>query len=220
MCGTLHGPDILRIIADPESRKLYIKGAHEGLGLSTEAKAIGSHLRWDKTPYKLLDSGFWWPGMNTEVHEFVSCCDACQKAGTKMDKAAPSLPPVSVPQHVWMQIGVGLCNLPQNSDHYVGLSSSCQFSKWIEAKPVYGKTTDKTALFLYDLICRYGCAKIQINDQGGELCINVSCKLFNLTGTRQRITSAYHSQANGLVERANRTIQGMLLSVLETHQEN
>ena len=64
------------------------------------------------------------------------------------------------------------------------------------------------------------CAKIQINDQGREFCNNVSCKLFNLTGTRQRITSAYHPQANGLVERANRTIQGMLLRVLETHQEN
>ena len=33
---------------------------HEGLGSSTEAKAIGGHL--DKTLWKLLDSGFWWQG--------------------------------------------------------------------------------------------------------------------------------------------------------------
>ena len=59
--------------------------------------------------------------MNTEVREFVSCCDACQKAGTKMDKAAQSIHPVSVPQHVWMQVGVDLCNLPQNAEHYVGI---------------------------------------------------------------------------------------------------
>ena len=31
----------------------------------------------------------------------------------------------------------------------------------------------------------------------------------------QRVTSAYHPQANGLVERQNRTIQGSMLKVLE-----
>ena len=72
-----------------------------------------------------------------------------------MDKAAPSLRPVSVPQHLWMQIGVDLCNLPQNAEHYVGICVAADyFSKWIEAKPIYGKTAEETALFLYDLICR------------------------------------------------------------------
>ena len=106
---SLHGPDILKVIADPESRKQYIKGAHEGLGSSTKAKAIGGHLGRDKTLWKLYDSGFWWPGMNTEVRKFVSCCDACQKAGTKMDKATPSLHPVSVPQHAYICVDADKC---------------------------------------------------------------------------------------------------------------
>ena len=102
--------------------------------------------------------------------------------------------------YVWMQISVDLCNLPQNAEHYVDICVAADyFSKWIEAKPVYGKTAEE-APFLYDLICRYGCAKIQIHDQDRAFCNNVSCKLFNLTGTRQRITSAYHPQANGLVD--------------------
>lgn len=74
-------------------------------------------------------------------------------------------------------------------------------------------------MFLYDLICIHGCTRIQINDQGREFVNQVSARLFQLTGTAQRITSAYHPQANGLVERSNRTVQGALLKVLENEQD-
>ena len=40
-----------------------------------------------------------------------------------------------------------------------------------------------------------------------------------MTGVEQRITSAYHPQANGLVERQNRTIKNALVKVLSDHQE-
>ena len=75
------------------------------------------------------------------------------------------------------------------------------------------------AVFLYELICRHGCTCIQINDQGREFCNAVSYSLLKPTGTTQRVTSAYHPQANGLVERQNRTIQGSMLKVLEGEQQ-
>ena len=40
------------------------------------------------------------------------------------------------------------------------------FSKWLEAKPLKDKLAECASLFLYGIICRYGCMKIQINDQG------------------------------------------------------
>ena len=63
-------------------------------------------------------------------------------------------------------------------------------------------------------MCRYGCFKIQINDQGKEFINEVSDALFELTGTDQRVTSAYHPQSNGLCE-TNRTIKDSLVKVLE-----
>ena len=36
-----------------------------------------------------------------------------------------------------------------------------------------------------------------------------------MTGTGQRVTSAYHPQSNGLCERQNRTIKDSLVKVLE-----
>ena len=52
-------------------------------------------------------------------------------------------------------------------------------------------------------MCRHGCFQIQINDQGREFVNEISTELHRLTGTEKRVTSAYHPQANGLVERQN-----------------
>ena len=65
------------------------------------------------------------------------------------------------------------------------------------------------------MMCRHGCFAIQINDQGREFVNEVSDELHRLTGVVQRITSAYHPQSNGLVERQNRTIKNSLVKILE-----
>ena len=57
---------------------------------------------------------------------------------------------------------------------------------------------------------RHGCFKTQINDQGKEFLNEVSDALLELTGTDQRVISAYHQQSNGLCERQNRTIKDSL----------
>ena len=64
-------------------------------------------------------------------------------------------------------------------------------------------------------MCRHGCFQVQINDQGREFVNEVSTELHRLTGVKQRVTSAYHPQASGLVERQNRTIKNSLVKVLE-----
>ena len=89
----------------------------------------------------------------------------------------------------------------------------------MEVKPIMSKDAAGVAEFLYELICRHGCANVQINDQGREFYNRVCDKLFELTGTKQRITSAYHRQANGLVERFNRTLQGSMLKLLQDEQK-
>ena len=58
------------------------------------------------------------------------------------------------------------------------------------------------------------CIQIQINDQGREFVNEVNSNLHRMTGTEQRMTSAYHPQANGLVERQNRSIKESLVKVL------
>ena len=66
----------------------------------------------------------------------------------------------------------------------------------------------------------FGCAKVLISDQGREFVNRVNEELQTLLGTQHRMTSAYHPQTNGLVEKFNHTIQSCLLKVVNEHQND
>ena len=53
--------------------------------------------------------------------------------------------------------------------------------------------------------CRYGVTDIHISDNGTEFVNLVAQDLYNHSGVQHHITLPYHPQANGLVERLNRT---------------
>ena len=67
---------------------------------------------------------------------------------------------------------------------------------------------------------RYGCTKITISDQGREFVNRVNESLFAQTRTEHRISTAYHPQTNGLVERYNQTLQRSLLKLVNKQQDN
>ena len=93
------------------------------------------------------------------------------------------------------------------------------FSKWPEAKAVPNKDATTVAKFLYSLILRLGCFVTCITDQGREFVNALNRRLFMLSGTQHRISSAYHPQTNGLDERMNQTITKQLLKYIND-QEN
>ena len=113
------------------------------------------------------------------------------------------------------QVGVTLCGLPEVDEYRYFIVCFDYFRKWSEVKPIMDKIALTIAQFLYDMMCRHGCFMIQINDQGRELVNEVSDELHLFTGVQQRVTSVYHPQFNGFVERQNRTMKNSLVKVLE-----
>ena len=72
--------------------------------------------------------------------------------------------------------------------------------------------TGSDSLLVQAYLSPWMCTCIQING-------NFAIKFHILSGTTQRVTSAYHPHANGLVECQNRTIQRSTLKVLQGEQQ-
>ncbi|CAK9302239.1 unnamed protein product [Gordionus sp. m RMFG-2023] len=191
---------------------------HSGCDTNVSAISLAAHFGITKTYSKLADS-FWWPNMKLDVVNFVKCCDICQRSNTRFDKTNNELHSIPIPTKVWTQIGVDLTALPESEDGYKYIAVAVDyFSKYIVAMPLKDKTAKSISRFLYSLLCTHGRAKIQINDQGREFVNEISNNFHKLIGTMQRVTSAYHPQANGMVERVNRTIQNALLKCIKDDQ--
>ena len=80
--------------------------------------------------------------------------------------------------------------------------------------------THSVAKVLLRLICRLGCFECCHSDQGREFVNELNSTLFKLAGIKQKISSAYHPQSNGLDERTNQTISRALIKFINLEQDD
>ena len=195
---------------------------HDGIGSSQESRSTSGHFGRDKT-LSLMASKMFFPKMKEKITSYVSSCERCQrvKAGSKFEKGGDKLKSIPVPHGIWVQIGIDMVTcLPETEEGYTCIVSAIDYkSKWVESKPLKSKCANGVAQFLFECLCRFGAAKVQISDQGREFVNQVCDRFYELSGTRHNITSAYHPQANGQIERFNRTKQEAFLKTQELHAE-
>ena len=83
-------------------------------------------------------------------------------------------------------------------------------SGWVEGRALARVSSKNVAKFIYEeVICRHGCPKRIVMDQGTEN-LNLTKDLLEKHRIKQIIISAYHPQANGLVERGHDAIVNAL----------
>ncbi|CAK9291523.1 unnamed protein product [Gordionus sp. m RMFG-2023] len=182
------------VVLDLDRRIQLLQMVHSGCDTNVSAISLAAHFGITKTYRKLADRH-----NNKLFHHFYN-------SETILD----------CNRRVWTQIGVDLSALPESVDGYKYIAVAVDyFSKYIVVMPLKDKTAKSVSRFLYSLLCTHGRAKIQINDQGREFVNEISNNFHKLIGTMQRVTSVYHPQANGMVERVNRTIQNALLKCIK-----
>ncbi|GJQ93091.1 reverse transcriptase domain-containing protein [Tanacetum coccineum] len=82
------------------------------------------------------------------------------------------------------------------------------FTKWIEAKAVATITGNQVKKFVWDnIVCRFGLPGEIISDNGKQFRDNPFKDWCEKLCIRQCFASVKHPQANGLVERANRSLE-------------
>ncbi|CAK9292697.1 unnamed protein product [Gordionus sp. m RMFG-2023] len=192
------------VVLDLDRRIQLLQMVHSGCDTNVSAISLAAHFGITKTYSKLADS-FWWPNMKLDVVNFVKCCNICQRSNTRFDKTNNELHSIPIPTKV----------LNEDGYKYIAVAVD-YFSKY--TMPLKDKTAKSVSRFFYSLLCTHGRARIQINDQGREFVNEISNNFYKLVGTMQRVTSAYHPQANGMVERVNRTIQNALLKCIKDDQ--
>ena len=165
------------VIIDEEEQWRLVRMSHEGVSTTVEAKAMSGHFGRDKT-VSLLSSKVYFSNITHKVRQFVDSCEACQhvKVGSKFEKGGDKLKSIHVPLETWTQLGIDLItNLPKTPEGYNTIVTCIDYtSKFVESKPLIGKCAEDVAQFMYELVCRYGAARIHISHQGREF-VNQVC---------------------------------------------
>ncbi len=163
------------------------------------------HFATDAMFHK-IKTRYYWPQYYDDIKKYVEACDSCQRRGRSKKNNLLHPIPVHSP---FYQIGIDFVRpLPRTKrgKKYIIVAMD-YLTKWPEARAVSEATADATAQFLYEqIICQHGCPQIILSDRGTHFNNNTIKALTEKFKINHLLSTPYHPQTNGLVERFNRTL--------------
>jgi len=171
----------------------------------------GGHLGRGKTYNRMLDR-YWWPGMYTDTCDWIAMCSFCNRRKPSPYSKVGQLHPLSCKEPFGM-LGMDLMGpLPETSKgNRYAMVVTDYFTRWVEAFPLKDKTAITVASILYrEIFARYGAPSSILTDQGKEFNNGLLSALCLSYGIKKLMATTKKSSTNGLVERFNRTLIGML----------
>ena len=166
---------------------------------------LSGHFGVEAT-YNRARSRYYWPNLYKTIAEYIKSCDTCQRQGKPIPHE--ELHPIQVGQP-FDQVGINIVrslSITPNGNHYIVVATE-YLTKWPEAKALKDTKATTIAKFIYEeIICRHGCPKVLLSDQGTPFCNELVDSLCKLITIKHCLLSAYHPQTNGLTECFNKTL--------------
>lgn len=160
---------------------------------------------------RMISSRWVWKSMAADISSWCRDCQACQRAKVTFQPTAP-LQPIAVPHRRFSHIHVDLVGpLPSSQGATHLLTVIDRTSRWLEALPLTSTTATAVAdALIAGWISRFGVPAELTSDRGVQFTSEVWATLMSKLGVKHTMTTAYHPQANGMVERSHRQLKDAL----------
>lgn len=206
------------VIPDDKTKNMKTRIIHEAHDVPTSG-----HLGIMKTMEK-LERKFYWKNMYEEVKNYITSCYSCQRNKPVNQAPMGLLQPIPVPEGNWKIVSMDLITqLPKSrngNDAIVVI-----IDKMSKMAHFIATTTNidapKLAQLYFDNIVRYhGIPMSIISDRDVRFTSNFWKSLWQLTGTKLKLSTAYHPESDGQTERMNRTLEDIIRSYVNYQQNN
>ena len=160
---------------------------------------------------KLVTDRFIWPDMNRDLRQWTRCCLSCQRSKVHRHISSP-LGTFTKPDARFDHVHIDIVGpLSPSRGHCYILTCVDRFTRWPEAIPIPDITSETVARnFVEHWIARYGCPSTITTDRGSQFESSLFDDLTRILGSTRTRTTAYHPQANGMVERFHRQLKASL----------
>ena len=197
---------VSRPIVPPEWRKPIFNAIH---GLSHAG---------NKPTQRAMSSRFVWHGMGRDIAKWCRECMDCQQSKVSKHVKTP-LSDMPLPSARFGSLNLDLVGpLPPSEGMTYLLTIVDRFTRWPEAIPLPDAKTETVIKgLLRNWLARMGVPTEVVTDRGPQFTSDLWKQLHDMFGIKVSTTTAYHPQANGMVERMHRQLKDSL-KARATHQ--
>ena len=160
-----------------------------------------------------LSANFYWPGMHSDVKEFVLKCAICQYNKYNTHNPYGLLQPLAVPTLVWDEISMDfITNLPSSHNKTIICVVADRLTKFAHfvALPTAVTAASLAQTFLIEIHRLHGTPKTIVSDRDRVFVSKFWRELFKQLGTTLAFSSSYHPQTDGQTEVLNRCLETYL----------
>ena len=177
------------------------------------------HMGYERV-YRMMFRRYYWWNMSQDVLEWLRCCKQCQQAKRgpggakgilKQDNSGSPM------QRLGVDLQGPFPETAAGNKYILVVQDYC--SRWIEMFPLRDKSAQTVAdVIESEIFYRYGACERLHSDQGREFDCMLLRQICERWGIHKTRTSPFYPQSNGLVERSNRSIKGILRHVCQGGQ--
>ena len=196
---------VVQVVVPLKFRDLVLSTSHDG---------VGGHLGVKKTYDKVLRH-FFWPSLKKDVAAYSKTCRTCQLTGKPNQKIKPAplypIPVVEEPFEYLLLDCVGLLTRSRAGNQYL-LTVMCKSTRYPAAFPLRSIKTKPVLKSLTSFISTFGVPKAVQTDQGSNFMSRTFSQVLKQLKVEHCISSAYHPESQGVLERFHQTLKSMLRS--------
>lgn len=179
---------------------------------------MGGHQGINITYHKILKY-FFWPKLKSDVAKFCNACIVCQLVG-KPNQTPPKAPlrPIVVPEepfsHVVMDC-VGPLPRTKSGNIYL-ITMMCITTRYPEAFAVRNIRAKTVVARMLQFFSTFGLPRVVQTDNGTNFKSDVFEQFCKEHGITHKVSSPYHPQSQGVIERFHLTLKQMLKTSCES----
>lgn len=215
-CNNWRGPRInivqgVRKIMDNDEKRVILNDFHL---LPTSGHAGINRMTNNIKKYYV------WPGLDSDVRNFVKRCEACQKQKHSNHYTKEPMTITSTAESAFQKIYLDIVGpLPSDINGFVYiLTLQCELSKYVEAYPLKNKDAVSVAKALVEnFILRYGIPQEIATDRGSEFISSTMTETCKLLGIKQIHATAYHHESIGALENSHKVLGAYLRMQTQSH---
>ena len=195
---------VRQIVVPLDFRQQVLSLAHENVW--------SGHLGITKTHDRVLRH-FFWPGLKRDVSAYCRTCHTCQVTG-KPNQVIPPAPLRPIPvmgepfEHVLVDC-VGPLPKSKSGNEYL-LTLMCLATRYPEAVPLRRITAQSVIKAMTKFFSTFGFPRILQTDRGSNFLSNVFEQVLRALSIEHRVSSAYHPESQGALERWHQTLKSVL----------